>query len=196
MTIARDTSKIDWGSYFTYDEASPSGLVWNMPRCNNKIKAGQTAGSVRKNSGTLSYWAVEVGSTGYMVHRVIWEMLKGALGTEDNIDHEDGNGLNNKIENLLCKAHRSNCQNKKKQDNNTSGVTGVYFNLKKNRQGVPVAYWMASWIDGKSQRTKCFNIAKLGNVEAYNAAVNCRHIMIEQNNLSGMAYSVTHGKRE
>jgi hypothetical protein len=195
MTKARKTTYIDWSEYFLYDESSPSSLVWRVSRANNRIKAGQRAGSLRKNSDTLSYWTVEVNSRSYMVHRVIWEMHNGRLNPEDNIDHENGDGTCNNISNLLCKTHQENCQNKKKQCDNTSGVTGVHQCTKTDKKGSSRSYWVAAWSEGKVLKSKCFSIDKLGKELAFSLAVELRTRMIGMLNINGMTYSATHGCR-
>lgn len=46
------------------------------------------------------------------------------------VDHYDGNTLNNRIGNLRLIDVKGNGQNRKKNYNNLSGITGVYFILK------------------------------------------------------------------
>ncbi len=43
------------------------------------------------------------------------------------IDHRDGNGLNNQRCNLRFATHAQNCANRRKKSNNTSGFKGVSF---------------------------------------------------------------------
>lgn len=50
-----------------------------------------------------------------------------------NIDHIDGNGLNNKWSNLRSVSHSVNGKNQKKHKTNTSGVSGVYYRKDSNR---------------------------------------------------------------
>lgn len=48
------------------------------------------------------------------------------------VDHKDGNGLNNFKSNLRCAFRNQNCWNRKKASNNTTGFKGVIFHKKRN----------------------------------------------------------------
>jgi hypothetical protein len=57
----------------------------------------------------------------FSLHRFI-------LGIDDPkifVDHKNGNGLDNRKENLRKSTNRDNCRNRGKQKNNTSGFKGV-----------------------------------------------------------------------
>ena len=43
-----------------------------------------------------------------------------------DIDHIDGDKLNNKFENLRLATESQNCSNRKRKSNNSSGYKGVY----------------------------------------------------------------------
>ncbi len=58
-------------------------------------------------------------------HRVIWKMVNNQEPSE--IDHIDGNGLNNKIDNLRAADRKINTKNSSMSCTNTSGVTGVIW---------------------------------------------------------------------
>lgn len=63
----------------------------------------------------------------YKTHRLIWILLNGAIPENCVVDHIDGNGHNNKIENLRAVPQRINAKNQAKRINNKSGCTGVYW---------------------------------------------------------------------
>lgn len=73
---------------------------------------GYKSGSIWKN--TMS------------AHRVIWAMRHGEW-PEKQIDHIDGNRLNNAISNLRSVTNRENSQNRGIRRDNTTGVVGVVF---------------------------------------------------------------------
>lgn len=62
------------------------------------------------------------------MHRLILNAPKGM-----EVDHKDGNGLNNQKENIRLCTHAENQQNKQTQKNNTSGYIGVQWSEDKKR---------------------------------------------------------------
>ena len=192
----RNTSNINWGDYFAYDELSPSCLRYVADRPNSRIKAGMVAGKLTTPvvDRYSMYYMVNHNNSAYMTHRIVWELLVGRIQSGNIIDHLDGDGTNNNINNLMEKPIRQNAMNKVMQVNNSSGITGVYKNLKKSRSGNINEYWMASWIDTDMvQRTKCFRIDKLGNDEAFKLAVEHRRAKVQELICSGLDYTDRHG---
>lgn len=60
--------------------------------------------------------------------RKYFSMHRFILGIDDPrifVDHKNGNGLDNRKENLRISTNRDNCRNRGKQKNNTSGYKGV-----------------------------------------------------------------------
>ena len=88
-----------------------------------------------------SWRAVKNDSTNYVVrwdytnsnrcqmqmHRVIME-YSGFDVSGNEVDHKDGNGLDNRRQNLRIATHAQNMQNRKINTNNTSGYKGVWWN--------------------------------------------------------------------
>ena len=64
-------------------------------------------------------------------HRLIWVWMTGEQ--PDQIDHIDGNGLNNKWDNLRSVPQSVNSKNLKMYATNTSGKTGVCFRKDSSR---------------------------------------------------------------
>lgn len=89
--------------------------------------AGKEAGNIRKRDG---YRVVRITHSGVerliSTHRFIWAIYhheQPKLTLE--IDHLDGDRLNNHIDNLRLVTPSDNRRNSKRWSNNTSGVTGV-----------------------------------------------------------------------
>jgi hypothetical protein len=102
---------------FQYEDGN---LYWKQVRGNRP--AGALAGWL--NHGRLQ---VRVDRAQYFVHRIIWLMVTGKE-PQHEIDHIDGNPLNNKIENLRDVNHQVNQQNRRRaQPRNKTGFLGVYI---------------------------------------------------------------------
>lgn len=76
------------------------------------------------------YSQISIYGTRYPAHRIIWAMNYGAWPT-DEIDHIDGDRLNNRLENLRNVSRTENARNMALRVDSTSGATGVCWD--KNR---------------------------------------------------------------
>lgn len=103
------------GFHAIVDEADvvflTSVACWRVKPKNHTRYAIARARNTGKNNSTL-----------YM-HRVILN-----IGSEFNVDHINGNGLDNRRANLRQCTPIENSWNSRTPANNTSGVKGVYFN--------------------------------------------------------------------
>lgn len=77
------------------------------------------------------------------MHKVISERELGrSLLVSEQIDHIDGNGLNNCRDNLRVVSNLQNAANQRKSKNNTSGYKGV----SRNKNGRYTAHIRCNWI--------------------------------------------------
>ena len=82
-------------------------------------------------SKKYTFYAVRKPKSGViLMHREIMGLIN-----KDNlqVDHKDGNGLNNQRSNLRICNNGQNQMNKGKQSNNTSGYKGVNYKKEKNK---------------------------------------------------------------
>jgi hypothetical protein len=110
------------------------------------------------------YTHVSRGTLYYAVNKDVGRMHRLLLPGYDEIDHKDGNGLNNTIENLrgLDKGSTENQNNKRLNFTNTTGVNGLYLNRNS---------YVVSWSECKKRKNVCFSISKYGSKEeAFKAA--------------------------
>lgn len=83
-------------------------------------------GSVAGTTGVRGYRIVKVGPEYYLVHRLIWKIQTGC-DPVDQIDHVDGDRLNNRWANFREADNGKNRWNTRLAKNNKSGVKGVHL---------------------------------------------------------------------
>ena len=102
------------------------GQLIRKTTVSSNAKAGDRAGTISKRGNR----DVSVDGKTMKEHRVIFLMLKGYLPVE--VDHVDGNPLNNSIDNLRSCSSSENKYNTSKRSDNTSGLKGVSWNTNTN----------------------------------------------------------------
>lgn len=139
-----------------YDVES-GDLFWRVSR--GRVKAGRVAGSVNYRG----YRSVKVDGRDCLAHRLIWLMAHGQM-PEADIDHIDGDRLNNRLENLREATRAENGQNVGVQSNNTSGFTGVTWHKGakkwKAQIGVSRRYKAIGYFDTPEQAAEAYAKAK------------------------------------
>ncbi|WP_336273770.1 HNH endonuclease [Vreelandella indica] len=123
---------------FNYN-AETGELIWrerdvNANRHNakwNKRYAHKPAGHVRESS-SRSYINVRFMGSDYAAHRIIWAWVTGE-NPPWQIDHEDGDSLNNAWINLRDGTGYINNRNSKLPKSNSSGFVGVVWSKQSNK---------------------------------------------------------------
>jgi len=117
-------------------------LRWRISRANN-VKAGAIAGYEDRRKNRLTYMRVGACGGYHYAHRIAYAIYHGECPTHLHIDHKNGDGLDNRAENLHLVDMPKNMRNQVKYATNTSGVPGVYWN-KANR-----LWWARISFNGK-----------------------------------------------
>lgn len=122
---------------FHYDGCS---LIWLKikeeswrDRAWNSRYANKKAGTISKKKSGNAYLRVWLGDEKYYAHRIIWILLNGAIPDGMEIDHIDGDGLNNKIENLRLVTAAENRKNAPISSKNKTGCTGVSWDSNRKK---------------------------------------------------------------
>jgi hypothetical protein len=127
------------------DPTSPTGLRWTIRPCDhfkneramiawNSKMAGKIAGSeTQKRKSSNRYWVIRINGRAYRSHRIAYFLAHGIDAGDKFLDHINGNGMDNRIENLRLATCQENLRNQRKTDKNTSGVVGVTWD-KRNQK--------------------------------------------------------------
>lgn len=122
----------------------PATGIFRWKVTTGRAVAGAPAGCVDDG-----YLRIKIHRVRYRAHRLAWLYMTGAW-PDPEVDHRDGDGLNNKFANLRESNATQNNANKNLQRNNTSGFRGVTFFKPRNRWKMQISF------NGKST-TKYFD---------------------------------------
>jgi len=93
--------------------------------------AGLPAGYNHKTHSGKTYITIEIMNAPYQAHRLAYLYMLGRWPI-DQIDHADGNGLNNIWSNLSDATSLDNARNQRLRKDNTSSHSGVTYKVKQN----------------------------------------------------------------
>lgn len=117
----KETGIINWNPRTSKNAKNVACMKAFNTRFANKI-----AGNIKKNIKTgRKYYEIKIFSKKYQSHRIIFLYMTGSF-PKNEVDHIDGNGLNNKWENLREVNKSDNQRNRKLNKNNSTGCPGVY----------------------------------------------------------------------
>ena len=105
-------------------EPSTGVFTWRESPC-CRIPAGARAGSVNTSRSDQPYWNIMVNAKNYRSGRLAWLYMTGKWPKRE-IDHRDGNPLNDVWSNLRPATSTQNKANQKIRRDNKTGFKGVH----------------------------------------------------------------------
>jgi len=120
--MGKQLTQIKIKDYFYY--SYKSGEFTRIKYINNQVNIGDIAGCECLFKNGKKYRTIKIEGVRYYAHRLVWLYVTGSF-PKDQIDHIDGNGLNNKWENLRESTNTENARNQRLRSNNKSGYLGV-----------------------------------------------------------------------
>lgn len=96
--------------------------IWNTQN------SGKTAGCIAKRPDGKRYILISVkGFRNLYAHRLAWLYINGEIPYDYEIDHINGDGTDNRYDNIRIVSRSENAKNLRKQDRNKTGVSGVHL---------------------------------------------------------------------
>lgn len=146
-------------SLFQYNPKT--GEMWWIKKRSNNTRLFRPFEFTGASHG---YIVIRLDNKLQLMHRLAWIYSHGEIPDGAEIDHANGNKLDNRMINLRLSTHSENNQNKPITTRNTSGFKGVHYNKNNNS-------WSAEVKSGDIRiREHGFNTAQ----DASNRAVEIR----------------------
>lgn len=119
----------------SYDPGT--GVFTWIKRVNGRVPEGSVAGTYQKYKNCKTkYIAIHIKGKRILAHRLAFLYMTGKF-PENEIDHINGNGCDNRWINLRDVTKSDNQRNAKVRSDNKTGVIGVFFD---KRYGIWASY--------------------------------------------------------
>lgn len=149
---------------FSYDPVT--GVLTREVSYSNRVKAGSQAGTIKSvRKGGNQYLQVQVMGKGLLYVHVIAYVLMTGVFPSKHLDHKNGNGLDNRWNNLRLATNGENMANSGPKSTKKSGLPkGVFY--RKND-----GYYVAKLCNRAIKYSKSLEVAKA----AYDAAARAKY---------------------
>jgi hypothetical protein len=107
-------------------------LIWRVNKNARPSWNSRWAGQPAFTANTEGYRTGRLGGKQYLAHRVIWAIVNGQW-PRGQLDHINGDRQDNRISNLRVVDNTENARNATISKGNTSGVTGVWRDTRRDR---------------------------------------------------------------
>jgi hypothetical protein len=151
-----------------------TGLFTWKSHCQRRL-VGREAGGIRRMYENIFYRYIRIFRARYAAHRLAFLYMTGSMPAA-NVDHIDGNGLNNSFANLRLVTQHENLKNQRLRKDNTSGVCGVTWDASAQKWHAQIG------VSGKSR--------SLGRFADFEQAVRARADAASQ-----LGFHQNHGRR-
>jgi hypothetical protein len=132
---------------YLFDYDPERGVLIKKNKCSKSDTRPPVGSVVGAHADAIGYGNCNADGISYKAHRVIWLWVYGNA-PETEIDHIDGNKLNNRIANLRNVTRIENLKNKRRYTTNKTGICGVHFCNTWGR-------WLATISTGNIKRVVC-----------------------------------------
>lgn len=123
-------------------------LLWKIP--GKKRVVGAPAGCKFERKDGYRFVVTGIhghGDKRWRNSRIIWLWMTGEWPDDNEIDHIDNDGWNNRWENLRKATHSQNAKNLRLKSNNTSGFPGVSYDKRRERYRARITVdWKEKWL--------------------------------------------------
>ena len=109
-----------------------TGMFTRKMHRSGNARINDIAGNIHTGTFGKKYVIIKINDKQYKAHRLAVLYMTGKF-PEVETDHDDGNGINNKWDNLKRVSHANNMKNLKLHKGNTSSVCGVSWSKKDKR---------------------------------------------------------------
>jgi hypothetical protein len=113
-------------------------LTWRATKSGRRSEVAGTTGQWGNHGKRRR--TITIDGVIYKSHRIIWLWMTGEWPPR-MIDHKDLDALNNQWLNLRLATPTVNARNRRKARNNTSGITGVFFDKAKKKNPWRAQIW-------------------------------------------------------
>jgi len=118
----------------SYDPAT--GQFTRLIATSSQGPAGLIKGSIRRATSGKAYYCFKVLSQSHFAHRLAFILMVGS--PPEQVDHKNGNGLDNRWSNLRASVNDRNAKNQRLRISNTSGQMGVSWHRKSNQWAIRI----------------------------------------------------------